>query len=188
VANRLKKDGTRVPASEIADQLKHEAEVRARVQDPKVMRTPWQKPEFLADEFPNGYTKVQLHSKWPGHQFLRRLAKIGYPHAALFSCVAHSPFKAKAPKKRNGGAIEEFLDPQHPYIASAPTRRTTQGGSLTPAQVSAALSQMRVEINMQGAVFEVLVKRRLVPEVSASRGLNPITVQGTVARVRKKIA
>lgn len=142
----------------------------------------------------------EIASLWPDQKLLSELASAGYPAPAIL-CAAirgHRPIQTGNGARKVGasghvrqewdkGVGIEIINVAHPFAPSAPTRRTTHGGNLTPAQVSAALAQMRVEANMQGALFEVLVKRQPIPQVSAARGLNPQTLKSTVGRVRSRI-
>jgi hypothetical protein len=197
VANVTKADGTRVPLSEIARQFRAEAEVRARVQSPQVIRTPWQKPEYLADAFPNGYTKVPLHSKWPGSTLLRELASLGYPCGAIL-CSAirgHNPVTngehvrrvkgaGHVGQKWDKGGSRAFFDVEHPYIAAAPGKRTTHSSSISKQQFVAAVAPMRLGPKKTRAAFEVVVLGRSVPTVAKRHRLKGRTLESTAYRVR----
>lgn len=88
-------------------------------------------------------------------------------------------------------SISFFLAPpdstQRVSTNSVSTRRTRKGGPVRPERVSAVLQLTRADGNTQGAVFEILVKRRGVTEVADERGIPLKTLKKRLERIRQKL-
>jgi len=160
------------------------------------------------DEFdtPKGSRKVPLHSRFPSEAYLIRLGRLGYPVGAIL-CACRWPMLPiidersgsvsdfghdKNDPERDFGSMnkkgrQRLDDPEHPYVAASPLRRTTQGDAFKPDEVSVALAAMRLALPVEGAVYEVLVKRQRPIDVAAARGLERDRVEMAVYRAKKRI-
>jgi hypothetical protein len=58
---------------------------------------------------------------------------------------------------------------------------------MTKEQVAAAMGQMRLDGNTQGAMFEIVFRRQSAKDVAARRNLNVENLHVYASRVRKRV-
>jgi len=138
-------------------------------------------------------------TNFPSQAFLLYLVKdLAYPPESALACLCqgHVPLWRLRPDRKSGKTVVEddlilksssLSQPHHPFVALSPTRRTRVGGGMTKEQVAAAMGQMRLDGNTQGAMFEIVFRRQSAKDVAARRNLNVENLHVYASRVRKRV-
>jgi hypothetical protein len=158
-------------------------------------------PVWQGEIRPCGARGVSANSNYPAVDYLVRLCRdLGYSITAAIAAVAVSTSEFIVDRRSSSVSEDEdwdeqspcesshkIVDPSHPYIASAPARRTLSGGGITIEQITHKLRAHSWSLGMQEGVIDVLVKRRSPKEVAAVRELNYQTLKNNSRLIRQKI-
>jgi hypothetical protein len=143
-----------------------------------------------------------FQSEFPSASYLLALVhKYGYNIDAALPCMARAHIwrNPKPDRRRSGGyptageqmsgehASAGFAQPAHPYNPAAPSRRTTQGGGFSRAQVLASVARMRTNDNIRLACCEVVYRRRSPKAVAEEYGIEWGKLRTYATRVRQRI-
>jgi hypothetical protein len=157
------------------------------------------------EHYPEGYEPVQLHSEFPSHKLIRKLAGLGYPKSSLLALLPVTPTLHRAPVfdrhqyrcassseieghcGRDAGNKHSFYDPNHPVVA-APTRvvRLARGRQIPERIFSQLIQSTRHDLPMQAALREVLVVGCKVVTIAEARHLSYRALSEAARILRKK--
>jgi hypothetical protein len=128
---------------------------------------------------------AQLNNNFPESGYLAHLVKdLGYPIEAALAAMSHGHvWRDPRPDRRQNGTTLV----QHPYRPAAPTRRTTQGGGFSRAQVLASVARMRTSDHIRLACIEVVFRRRAPKAVAEEYGIEWGKLRTYATRVRQRI-
>ena len=190
---------------EQAKRKENHAEVFWRNRINKTQSTPC----WHGEEKPKGYRKVKLTTIFPSVLYLMRLASLEYPWCAVEAALpqAHNPWMRPVADRRAHGVIDnsedddngeektglskrdshEIVDVAHPYIPTAPGRRTLVGGGIPLFQVTREIAKHRWDDVTSSCVLAIVYRRQSPSELSELHGIPPRRLREYARLIRKAI-
>jgi hypothetical protein len=166
-------------------------------------------PCWHGEEVPHGYRKVKLRTKFPSFAYLKRLAALEYLWDATKAALpcAHDPWIRPVADRRALGVVyksddddkgdetagierhgfHEIVDPAHPYVPAAPSRRTLVGGGIPMFQVTREIAQHHWDDVTSSCVLEIVHRRQSPSELSERHGIPLRRLHEYARQVRKAI-
>jgi len=182
-----------------------------RVRRSRSHYTPFAPPHWEGTPFPSGYRRRAVETEFPSVAYLRRLASLNYPAAAIQACLmrAHKPFTCSADQHRfvpknpkdnyeDSGAkkvgakasargIAAFQDPLHPYHPTAPARRTLTGVGIPLSQVTREIARHRWDDVTSSCVLDIVYRRHSPSELSEKHGIPLRRLHEYARQIRKGV-
>jgi hypothetical protein len=158
-------------------------------------------PVWSGEVRPCGARRVSADADYPAMDYLAYLCRdLGYSITAAIAAVAVSTSQFITDRRSSSISEDEdqdeqfpcvdfhkIVDPSHPYIASAPSRRTLLGGGITIERVTRKLRNHNWSLAIQEAVIQVIAKRRSPRQMALERQLKCPTLKAYVSVIRREL-
>jgi hypothetical protein len=146
-------------------------------------------PIWRGEERPGDAVSAPIHSYFPAAGFAEYLTNVlAYPAQTVDALRAkgHLPWLF-APSDRRRNNLGALSQPEHPYIAASPSRRTKTGGGLSEQRVLDGLQKMRTGFHVKAALVEIVYQRRSTRDVAREFNLPQKTLYQYATRLRRRI-